>query len=361
VRWALRGVLPEVEASPRPLGYRQRMDFVFAFGRSGMRGSSFSDVVDLEECHLIGQPAWRAFERTRVLARELDIPDYDLIEQTGQLRYAVLRCNRADQVLLNLVTRGREHDAAIAELAQRLLGEGLVVGVHHLIVSQPSDTSFGEPVAHCGQAELEERLGELRFLIGPNTFFQANPWIAERAYAHITAWLAPVQPRLGLDLYSGTGTIAALLSRSCQRVIAVENNPANHQPATDNFAANGITNVDYRLQDVKRFLADFDEPVDVLVLNPPRGGVGAAALAPIIALGPQRIAYMSCNAFTLLEDCRSLGPHYEAKAIWVLDMFPQTRHFEVLVCFEKRTGDFVIEAPEPGGEDGREPIDFLRR
>ncbi|MDA3959351.1 MAG: 23S rRNA (uracil(1939)-C(5))-methyltransferase RlmD [Planctomycetota bacterium] len=346
VRWALRGIMPEVEASAEPFGYRQRMDFVFAFGKSGMRGSGFDDVVDLQECHLVGAPGWRAFSRARELAVAAGIPDYDYLAHAGQLRYAVLRCNRAGEVLLALVTRDRDHDAQLEQVAQTLLAEGLVVGVHHLINEARRDSSMGASVRHWGQEQIEERIDELRFLIGPNTFFQANPAIAERAYRHIADWLAPLKPTLGLDLYSGTGTIAAILSRSCQRVIAVENNPHNQAPAEANFAANGITNIDYRLEDVAVFLKTFTEPVDALVLNPPRGGVGAKALAPIIALGPERIAYMSCNALTLLEDCRTLGPHYQPAAIWVLDMFPQTRHFEVLICFEKR----VAELDDPAGD-----------
>jgi len=356
-RWALRGVLPGLEASPLPTGYRQRMDFVFAFGRAGLRGSGFDDVIELEECHLVDQPGWRCFHQARAWARELAIPDYDPRQRTGQLRYASLRCNRAGEVLLSLITRDRTHDDAVAELARRVLAQGLAVGVHQLLNPGKADRSDGAPHRHWGAAEIEERLGDLRFGIAPTTFFQANPAIAERAYAHIADWLAPLRPALGLDLYSGTATIAAQLARSCRRVIAVEHDPANQAPARANLARNGIANVDYRLQDVAAFLRDFREPVDALVLNPPRGGVGPKALAPIVELAPERIAYMSCNALSFLEDAKRLATGgYRCERLWVLDMFPQTRHFEVLACFARRHAD---DPPEPHPERGEAPIDFL--
>lgn len=336
VRWALRGVLPEAVASPEPFGYRQRMDYVFAFGAAGLRGADFADVVELEECHLVRPPGWRAFARARELARAHGVPDYDYRAHRGQLRYAVIRCNRAGEVLLSLVTRDRGHDAAIAAIAGRLLAEGLAVGVHHLCNDRRSDTSAGEPVACWGAATIAERLGAVRMRIGPGTFFQANPAVAEEAYARIADWLAPVRPRLGLDLYSGTGGIAAFLAGCCERVVAVESDPGNRDAALATFADNGIDNVDYRVAEVSAVLRSWDEPVDVLVLNPPRAGVGAAALRPVIDLAPARIAYMSCNALSLLADCRVLGPYYRPVSIAVLDMFPQTHHFEVLICWQRR-------------------------
>ena len=175
----------------------------------------------------------------------------------------------------------------------------------------------------------------MRFELGPNSFFQANPAIAEQAYSEMRDWLQGSE--YGLDLYTGTGTIACLLSQVCRKVEAVELDPANIELAEQNIERNDITNVALHKADVSAWVADFNGDIDAMVLNPPRAGVGQAVCETVLRLAPQRLAYMSCNPLSLLRDWQVLRRHYEIASITVYDMFPQTRHFETVICCQRRS------------------------
>ena len=151
-------------------------------------------------------------------------------------------------------------------------------------------------------------------------------WIGQRHY--------------GLDLYTGTATIACLLSQCCDQVDAVEMDPANVALAQQNITRNDISNVTIHAADVTKWVADrLDQlvgKVDAMVLNPPRAGVGEKTCQTVLEVAPERLAYMSCNPLSLFRDWQVLHQAYEIVTITVYDMFPQTRHFETVVCFQRR-------------------------
>ena len=337
---ALDGMHADVIASQSQLGYRQRMDYVYAFGQAGLRRANrHRQVVNLEACPLLGEQGFGVFRKALRLAREAGLPDYDYMRHTGDLRYFVVRRSRNGQILLSLVTKSLDYRDGVLSVLQTLVDGGDIASGHWLLADGLGDVSFGAPQAVVGAPWIEEEMNGIRLRIGPNTFFQSNPAVAEKAYAAIARFV-PAGGRV-LDMYSGVGSIASSLAGAAATVVAVENVPENVALAKENLAANGLGNVELLVDDSSRYLLelagnpDAARP-DVVVVNPPRPGVEGGGMRAIKKLGPARLAYLSCNPFTLLRNLAEILDEYGIRSLAVYDMFPQTRHFESLALLEKK-------------------------
>lgn len=340
VRDAFAGRVPDIIPSPLPLGYRQRMDYVFAFGKAGLRRvNRHRQVVDLEECPLLGDQGFAVMRKARALAEAAGLESYDYMKHTGELRYFVVRRSRNGQALLSLVTKTEEPKETIGTILQRMVDDEDIASGHWLLAPGLGDVSFGAELAWFGQPFIIEEMNGLSLRIGPNTFFQSNPAVAEKAYAAIREFT----PGGGevLDMYSGVGSIAVNVSPRAGRVTAVENVPENVALAEVNIEANGIGNIALVVEDSARYLAELTADAsrsrpDLLVVNPPRPGVEGGGMLAIRELGPERLAYLSCNPFTLLRNLADVLDRYVVRSVAIYDMFPQTRHFESLALLERR-------------------------
>ncbi len=337
---ALAGADAAVVGSPQQLGYRQRMDYVFAFGAAGLRRANrHRQVVNLSACPLLGERGFGVFQKALRLAREAGLPDYDYMRHAGDLRYFVVRRSRNGQILLSLVTKTVERREAVLSVLRALAADGDIASGHWLLAGGLGDVSFGVPQAVVGAPWITEEMNGVRLRMGPNTFFQSNPAVAEKAYAAVAAF-APPGGR-ALDMYSGVGSIASNLARTAATVTAVENVPENVALARENIAANNLRNVELLVGDSSRHLlelaADPDAArPDLVVVNPPRPGVEGGGMAALKNLAPARLAYLSCNPFTLLRNLAEILDVYALRSLTVYDMFPQTRHFETLALLEKK-------------------------
>ena len=340
LRNALTDLRIDIVASPAHLGYRQRMDYVFAFEKAGLRRANrHRQVVDLEECPLLGEQGFAVFRKARKLAEAAGLESYDYMRHTGELRYFVVRRTRNGHVLLSLVTKTLNPKEEIRAVLETLVREGDIVSGHWLLAEGLGDVSFGTPQLHVGQPLIVEEMNGLGLRIGPNTFFQSNPAVAEKAYAAIRDF-TPAGARV-LDMYSGVGSIACNVAAGAGQVMAVENVPENVDLARENIDANGLANVELRVDDSSRHLAVLAaDPAlprpDMVVVNPPRPGVEGDGMAAIKRLGPARLAYLSCNPFTLLRNLAEVADEYRLTSVTIYDMFPQTRHFESLALLEKK-------------------------
>lgn len=334
------GLEPEIVASPLPYGYRQRMDYAFAFGNAGLRrANSHRRVIELEECPLLGEAGFAVFRKAVGLAREAGLESYDYLRHQGELRYFVVRQSRAGGILLSLITKSRAAGEKIMALLERLAGDGDIVSGHWLLAEGVGDTSFGESCGVAGNPCIIESMNGVKLGIGPNTFFQSNPAVAEKAYAAIVDFVPP--GGIVFDMYSGVGSIALSVSGMAEKVLAAENVSDNVALARRYIRENGIANVELIEADAGAWLEKIaafggaDKP-DMVIVNPPRPGIGDTGMAAIRRLGPDRLAYLSCNPFSLLRDLAEILGEYALTNLTLYDMFPQTRHFETLALLERK-------------------------
>ncbi len=335
LRRQVKPLTPTIVRSPLPYSYRQRMDYVYAFDKAGLRKANrHRQVVELQECPLLGTDGFAVFQKALALAKTAGLESYDYLRHHGELRYFVVRRSRSGGILLSLVSKSKNAGPAIIALLEQLVAESDIVSGNWLLAEGLGDVSFGEVLHQSSKPYIVEEMNSIRLAIGPNTFFQSNPAVAEQAYAAIQAFT----PDGGavFDMYAGVGSIALSTAARAKKVIAAENAPDNVALAKINVAANAAANVELVEADAAAWLAEAAATArpDLIVVNPPRPGVDEKGMAAIAAMRPQRLAYLSCNPFTLLRNLAVVLDDYRIAALTLYDMFPQTRHFESLALLE---------------------------
>ena len=313
-----------VVPSPREFHYRTRMDYVFAWGKLGLRKRGDPrGVLDLEECLLVTPEAWGAVLRAKEGAERLGLRSYAYTAHKGYLRYITVRLAPVSgERMLVFLTNGR--DPAVRALLDE--AEAWATSVVWASTEQPADVSAGEVVETRGRGWIEERIGGVRLRFGPNSFFQANPWQTERLYAHVA------ERARGdlLDLFCGVGGFALSAAPRAASVTGVDLSEEAIGFARANAELNGIT-ARFEAGDAAEFL----RACDSVVLDPPRGGLGGRAIHRILRAAPQRILYVSCNPKALATELPMfLG--YEVTELQGFDLLPRTPHIEVVATLDRR-------------------------
>ncbi|MBN2324549.1 MAG: class I SAM-dependent RNA methyltransferase [Spirochaetes bacterium] len=188
------------------------------------------------------------------------------------------------------------------------------------------------------------RAGDMEFRVGIDDFFQVNSAILDAWLQAVAAALYPKEDDTVLDLYSGCGLISLFIARKVKEVIGVEIVRRAVSDAFYNAAANGIGNVTFKRRDVSRGIKEGVYGAKVIV-DPPRAGLSRVLIDDIVRMEPSRLVYVSCNTATFARDVgRFTENGYRLRKLTMVDMFPRTKHLEVVACL----------VPDPGvdGVDG---------
>jgi 23S rRNA (uracil1939-C5)-methyltransferase len=190
-----------------------------------------------------------------------------------------------------------------------------------------------------GPGHIVYRVADHAYRVGHLSFFQGNRFLLPDL---VNIVLGETRGHLALDLFAGVGLFAVPLAGRFQRVVAVESNAAAARDLEENLRQTGASSAAMRCSDVESFLARWQESPDLVVLDPPRAGVPASAMARLANLAPRTIAYLSCDPATLARDLALLvGPSarpgpYQISELHLVDIFPQTYHMEALVRLSRR-------------------------
>ena len=372
--------------SPVTEEYRNKMEF--SFGDEYKDGplalglhkrNSMYDIVPVTECKIIDEDYRKILTCVQDYAIEKELPFLHKLSHEGYLRHLLVRKSvKTGQILVDIVTTTQiEHD--FTELVNRLTSieyKGTLTGVLHTFNDSLADAVINEKTELLyGQDYIEEELLGLRFKITPFSFFQTNSLGAEVLYskareyvlsggfgdvagvddtgaasavgnsdAAVTAKAAgnvEVQGNAGskpviYDLYTGTGTIAQMLSPVASKVIGVEIVAEAVEAAKKNAAQNGLTNCEFIADDVLKALDNIEIKPDFIVLDPPRDGIHPKALEKIIDYGVDRMVYISCKPTSLARDLVTLQERgYKVEKCCCVDMFPNTVHVETVVLLSK--------------------------
>ena len=187
-----------------------------------------------------------------------------------------------------------------------------------------------------GNKNIAEKMNDLIFYISPSAFFQVNTNQAIKLYDKVKEYANLNKEDIVLDLYCGTGTIALYLSDSCKKVSGIEINEDAIKDSNVNKEKNNIRNAQFYALNANQFLSKIKDKIDVLVVDPPRGGLDNKTSNSILKLKPKRIVYVSCDVSTLARDLKLLNEEYEVLDVTPVDMFPNTCHIENVCILEKR-------------------------
>lgn len=176
------------------------------------------------------------------------------------------------------------------------------------------------------------------FCFSPYTFIQTHPEQSHNIYRDTIQLASNVKGNI-LDLYCGIGITSLLLAKKAQRVLGIEYNHQSINLAKKNALCNLITNVHFIASDVKSGLSKWlrEEKPELVLLNPPRGGLDMEVTKQLIEGHQERLLYISCMPPTLARDTALLcKAGYKLKTCRIYDMFPQTSHVETLVELTKK-------------------------
>ncbi len=176
-----------------------------------------------------------------------------------------------------------------------------------------------------------EKINDLKFKVSYKSFFQINNSISSKLFNIIEE---NSNSGTVLDLFCGVGTLGMVASKKAKEVIGIDDQESNIDDANENKILNGINNIKFELGDSSTFI-NYIEKIDTLILDPPRSGLNKETLSNVIKVLPDKIIYVSCDAFTLVRDLKELLNYYNLNNTYILDMFPYTHHIECLCVLNK--------------------------
>ena len=382
---AIEDVFEGIKESPRQYGYRNKMEF--SFGDEVKDGpltlglhkrGSFHDIVEVTGCRIVDEDYSRILGCVASYFRERGIPYFHKTRHEGYLRHLLVRkAAKTGEILIDLVTTGQipvgepesmpnQEQELLSGMTEHLLAlklSGTIVGILHTRNDSVADAVLnqGTQVLY-GQDYFYEELLGLKFKITPFSFFQTNSLGAEVLYETAREFIGDAGSVV-FDLYSGTGTIAQLLSPVAGKVVGVEIVEEAVEAARENAKLNGLDNCEFIAGDVLKVLDTIAERPDFIVLDPPRDGIHPKALERIIRYGVERMVYISCKPTSLARDLVVLQEKgYRVERVCCVDMFPASANIETVVLLSHKKPDGHINVKVEFGEgEGKVPLDNIAK
>ena len=322
---------------------------------------AFDKVLPIENCGLMDDlnNDIRNWLFDYAIANNLTF--YDLRAQEGFLRGIVMRNSLSGEWMVTVQfgpkarveasKEAAEEETRTESLFDREEATRLLEAMHvqfpqitsQMYVYNPKcNDTFNDLDVKCyhGTPFIYELMEDLRFKVGPKSFYQTNTEQAYELYKVAREFAGLTGHELVYDLYTGTGTIANFVARKASKVIGIEYVPEAIEDAKVNAELNGITNTAFYAGDMKdilteEFINQHGRP-DVIITDPPRAGMHADVVATILQAAPQRIVYVSCNPATQARDLNLLDVAYRVAKIQPVDMFPHTQHVENVVLLTRK-------------------------
>lgn len=305
---------------------------------------SFDKILPIETCRLMDDINNRLRNAVRDYGYEHGLTFYDLYEHTGLLRNMMIRNSNTGELMLLMqfcIFTPEEEEQAMG-LMNFLATEFPEITSLLYVNNQKFNDTFGdlEVKTFKGNDHIYLEMENLKFKVGPKSFYQTNTDQAYELYKVARDFAGLTGNELVYDLYTGTGTIANFVAGQARKVIGIEYVPEAIEDARINSQINGINNTLFFAGDMKNilnkdFIATYGRP-DVIITDPPRAGMHQDVIDTILFAEPQRIVYVSCNPATQARDLALLDEKYKVMGVRPVDMFPHTQHVENVVMLEKR-------------------------
>ena len=273
---------------------------------------------------------------------------FNEINNTGFLKQIMVRNNEKNEVMIIVIVNKNSQYNQLSKILEEMYDENeCIKSVYISVKTEQNNVILGKNVHLFGSQYLEEEMEGLKFKIYPNSFFQINKKQALKLYDTAIEFLneeknnknnGKIYEKTVIDAFSGTGTIAMMLSKNIKKVIGIESVESSTLAAKLTSYENSIQNVEFVNGKVEKELPKIlkRENIGAIVFDPPRRGIEEIALKSVIKNKIEKIVYISCNPATFARDVKILTENgYVLKKIMPVDMFPQTAHIEVVGLLEK--------------------------
>ena len=292
--------------------------------------------VDLRDCPLYPPAMHPAFEALAVFVTRAHLVPYDVARRAGEVKYVLVTASPDGEVMVRFVLRSQESVARIRKHLPwlREAVPGLAVVSVNLQPEHKAVLEGEREIVLSEQEALTMRLDGLALHLRPRSFFQTNTEVAKVLYRQVRDWVEASEPASVWDLYCGVGGFALHVAAPGRAVVGVETSAEAVASARTSAAEAGLTGVLFEAGDASAFALGAEAAPDLVIVNPPRRGIGADLCAWLESTGVRHVVYSSCRAESLARDLARM-PSLRPRTARVLDMFPHTEHYEVVTLLER--------------------------
>lgn len=273
------------------INYRNKVTFHIHNGKLGYYQKNSNNLVIIDECLILN----KEINKIKKYLETLDLTKVTEI----MIRYS----NNYDELLINFKGQLKDYN----NLKK-------IKNIKSIYIN--NDLVYGNPT-------IKEKINNLEFLIGPNSFFQINTNMIANLYNSIKNFITPSSSLL--DLYCGTGTIGIYLNEYFEHILGIDIVKENIENAFLNKKINKIDNISFQHKDASSIENTY---FDAVIVDPPRAGLGEKTKEHLLNINSKIIIYVSCNPNTLKKDIEKLKEKYQLVEITPVNMFPKTEHIE---------------------------------
>lgn len=281
------------------INYRNKVTFHIHNGKLGYYQKNSNNLVIIEECLILN----KEINKIKKYLETLDLTKVTEI----MIRYS----NNYDELLINFKGQLKDYN----NLKK-------IKNIKSIYIN--NDLVYGNPT-------IKEKINNLEFLIGPNSFFQINTNMIANLYNSIKNFITPSSSLL--DLYCGTGTIGIYLNEYFEHILGIDIVKENIENAFLNKEINKIDNISFQHKDASSIENTY---FDVVIVDPPRAGLGEKTKEHLLNINSKIIIYVSCNPNTLKKDIEKLKEKYQLVEITPVNMFPKTEHIECVSVLHRK-------------------------
>ncbi|MEQ9900540.1 23S rRNA (uracil(747)-C(5))-methyltransferase RlmC [Pectobacterium punjabense] len=297
-------------------------------------------AVDLCDCPLYPSSFAPVFDVLKVFIARAGLTPYNVERRRGELKYLLLtESTQRGTFMLRFVLRSEtklmQLRAALPWLQQQLpqleVISSNIQPVHQAIMEGKTEIILSEAAA------LAEQFNQVPLYIRPQSFFQTNPQVATALYATARDWVAELKISSMWDLFCGVGGFGLHCASPEMRLTGIEISAEAIACARRSAEQLGLKLVEFQALDSTQFATGKAEIPELVLVNPPRRGIGSELCAYLSRMAPDYILYSSCNAESMAKDMTELA-NYRALRVQLFDMFPHTAHYEVLTLLKREDG-----------------------
>lgn len=356
-----------------PWHYRNKAQFPVGYDKEGNLVAGFyagrtHSIVANTNCAIQAKVTHPIVEKVLAYMRGNKISAYDEKNHSGLIRHILTRVGfTTGEIMVCLIVNGTAKQLKnINKLVDKLKE---IEGMTSIIVNTNTDKTNKILGLHCetvwGQDYIEDYIGDIKYQIGPLSFYQVNPQQTKVLYSKALEYADLKGQELVWDLYCGIGTISLFLAQKAKQVYGVEIIKEAIDDARRNATLNHMNNVEFFVGKAEEIVpAQYEKTgihPDVIVVDPPRKGCDAALLNTMLDMAPERIVYVSCDPATLARDLKILcAEKYTLEKVAVVDQFSHSVHVESIVLLSHKSPDSHIDVKVEFGEgEEKVPLDKI--
>lgn len=351
-----------------PYAYRNKAQFPVGEDKDGNIVIGFyagrtHHIVEQTDCCIGAPENGEVLRKVKAYMQKNQIRPYNEEHHSGIVRHILIRTGyHTKEIMVCLIVNAAK--ASCLKNAEQLTESlremdgmtSVMVNFNtektNVILGKKSEVLWGQPY-------IEDFIGDVKYQISPQSFFQVNPMQTEKLYAKALEYAGLTGNETVWDLYCGIGTISLFLAKNARKVYGVEIVPQAIEDARNNAKRNGIDNAEFFVGKAEEVVPAFYEKAlkqvqdseagksihpDVVVVDPPRKGCEEILLETIVKMQPQRIVYVSCDSATLARDLKFLSANgYAVKKVQPVDQFGHSVHIETVVLLSQQKPDDTIE------------------